>query len=78
MDFDTEDYRQDETKQQYMKRIMGDLQRDVSESFGTNIDFEIDEGKIDKLVSFGYPREYIINSLQEFLPNYLTAGYYLL
>ena len=30
------------------------------------------------LVQFGYPREYVQESLQDNSPNYVTAGYYLL
>jgi len=38
----------------------------------------IEHDKVQKLVQFGYPYEYITECLQENLPNYLTAGYYLL
>lgn len=38
----------------------------------------VDHEKVERLVQFGYPYEYIIENLQENLPNYLTAGYYLL
>ena len=34
--------------------------------------------KINKLVDFGYPKEFIIKSLEENEPNYCTAGYYLM
>lgn len=38
----------------------------------------IDHEKVERLVQFGYPYEYIVDNLTENLPNYLTAGYYLL
>jgi hypothetical protein len=39
---------------------------------------DIDESKVDKLVQFGYPRDYVYDSLRTNEANYLTAGYYLL
>ena len=41
-------------------------------------DMELDEMKIMNMVQYGYPKEYIIKCLQDNLPNYTTAGYYLL
>jgi len=38
----------------------------------------IDHEKVERLVQFGYPYEYIIDNLEDFKANYLTAGYYLL
>lgn len=41
-------------------------------------DTVIDHEKVEKLVQFGYPYDVCMENLQENLPNYLTAGYYLL
>jgi hypothetical protein len=41
-----------------MKKILGDFMH--QESFGTNKDIEIDFLKVEKLVSFGYPQDYVI------------------
>ena len=38
----------------------------------------VDDSKIDKLVQYGYPKEYILRSLRDNHPNYISAGYYLL
>jgi hypothetical protein len=58
---------------------MTEEQRRLIEStFGTNKSMEIDEEKAEKLVQFGYPKDYILNALQSNDPNYCTAGYYLL
>ena len=61
MDFNTEDYRENESKREYMNRMIGSNLNDLQqESFGTNIDIDIDSQKVAKLISFGYPEEYII------------------
>ena len=60
------------------RRAMTDAEKKLIEStFGTN-HLEVDDVKIDHMVQYGYPREYIMKCLQENLPNYTTAGYYLL
>lgn len=33
---------------------------------------------MDKLVQYGYPRLYIESAVKNLLPNYCTAGYYLI
>ena len=38
----------------------------------------LDPAKVNKLVSFGYPKEYIKTKMREMEPNFCTAGYYLL
>jgi hypothetical protein len=38
----------------------------------------IDFDKVQRLVQFGYPYEYITECLQDNYPNYCTSGYYLL
>ena len=38
----------------------------------------VDQVKIDKIISFGYPEEYVLSSMLDMLPNYCTAAYYLL
>ena len=38
----------------------------------------LDAAKIDKIVQFGYTRTYVLESMRDMLPNYCTAGYYLL
>ena len=40
--------------------------------------YSIDQEKISKLESYGYPREYVVKALEEYEPNYCTSGYYLL
>lgn len=58
---------------------MNEQERRLIEStFGTNMEMDIDEVKVDRLVQYGYPRHYILQSLQDNEPNYCTAGYYLL
>ena len=58
---------------------MTDAEKKLIEStFGTNHDLEVDEVKISHMVQYGYPKDYITKCLQENLPNYTTAGYYLL
>ena len=86
LEFLTEDYQNEEkkkqSKEQFIKNMMSNLtdaERQLIEStFGTNKEMEIDEQKIDKLVQYGYPKEYTLASLQNNEANYLTAGYYLL
>jgi hypothetical protein len=44
---------------------MTEAERQLIEStFGTNKEMVIDEHKLDKLVSYGYPKDYIMQSLQ--------------
>lgn len=50
----------------------------LESTFGTNQEIELDLAKVEKLVQFGYPREYVKNSLQDNEATYCTAGYYLL
>jgi hypothetical protein len=50
----------------------------VESTFGTNQEMELDEVKINNMVQYGYPKEYIVKCLQDNSPNYTTAGYYLL
>ena len=50
----------------------------IESTFGTNKEMEIDADKVEKLHRFGYPEKYVYESLQDNLPNYVTAGYYLL
>ena len=62
-----------------MLASMTDAEKKLIEStFGTNHDLELDDIKINHMVQYGYPKDYIIKCLQENLPNYTTAGYYLL
>ncbi len=83
MEFLTEDYQDEKkTKEQFIKNMLSNLpdaERQLIEStFGTNKEMELDESKVDKLVQYGYPKDYILTSLQNNEANYLTAGYYLL
>ena len=48
------------------------------EAFQNKFKSGLDEEKIDKLIQFGYPREFIQKVLDENEPNYCTAGYYLM
>ena len=48
------------------------------ETFQSRYSNQLDDDKIHKLVSFGYPFDYVKKSLEEYEPNYCTAGYYLL
>ena len=83
-EFLTEDYVDEQVirknlKDPYHLANMTEAERQLMEStFGTNREMEIDEFKVDKLQTYGYPKEYIYKSLQNNEPNYLTAGYYLL
>lgn len=77
-EFLTEDYREDK-KYGYMLANLSEAERKLIEStFGTNKEMDIDDKTTDKLVQFGYPKGYILQSLQDNEPNYCTAGYYLL
>lgn len=77
-EFLTEDYREDK-KDGYMLANMTEEERKLIEStFGTNKEMDIDDVKADKLVQYGYPKGYIMQSLQDNEHNYCTAGYYLL
>ena len=80
----TEDYR-DQKKENdngLFNNLMGNMteaERQLIEStFGTNKEMDIDESKVEKLVQFGYPKAYVMQSLMDNQPNYMTAGYYLL
>jgi len=85
-DFSTEDFENEDgfkaTKKEFINNMMAnmtDAERKLIEStFGTNNEMEIDELKIEKLVQYGYPNDYLIKCLHENSPNYITAGYYLL
>lgn len=58
---------------------MSDAEKKLIEStFGTNHEMELDDIKITNMVQYGYPREHIVKCLHDNLPNYTTAGYYLL
>ena len=73
MEFNTEDFRD------IKKRREQEQERKLIEStFGTNKEMEIDYEKVEMLCRFGYPETYIVSSLQDSTPNYVTAGYYLL
>jgi hypothetical protein len=48
------------------------------ETFQSRYSNKLEDDKILKLVSFGYPLDYVKKSLEDFEPNYCTAGYYLL
>ena len=50
----------------------------IESTFGQNGDMSIATDKVDKMVSFGYPLEFVHKSLRENIPNYVSAGYYLL
>lgn len=85
-DFLTEDFEDEadfkKQKKEFLSNMlanMTDAEKKLIEStFGTNHDLEVDEVKINHMVQYGYPRSYITKCLQENLPNYTTAGYYLL
>jgi len=85
-DFSTEDFENEDgfkaTKKEFINNMMAnmtDAERKLIEStFGTNNEMEIDELKIEKLVQYGYPNDYLIKCLHDNSPNYITAGYYLL
>ena len=49
----------------------------IEDTFGNN-EQTIDYEKVNKICSFGYPRAYVEKSLMENVPNYASAGYYLL
>jgi hypothetical protein len=38
----------------------------------------LDRSKIVKLMEWGYPEQYVVDSIRNLDPNYCTAGYYLL
>lgn len=48
------------------------------ETFQSRYSNTLDDEKIQKLVSHGYPADYVSHTLEENEPNYCTAGYYLL
>lgn len=62
--------------------LMADMneqeRRLIESTFGTNVEVEFDEGKIEKMCNFGYPEDFVHKSLHEGIPNYVSAGYYLL
>ena len=73
-EFLTEDYRDPNTKEMkkenkdaFMSNLLGSMteaERKLIEStFGTNKEMEIDQAKVNKLVQFGYPKGYILQSL---------------
>ena len=49
----------------------------IEDTFGKN-EIEIDPLKVNRISQFGYPRDFVLSSLNENRPNYATAGYYLL
>jgi len=72
----------DKSRDAFINNLIAGMQEEerklIEATFGTNKDMEIAADKVDKLVQFGYPEQYVYESLQENLPNYVTAGYYLL
>ncbi len=48
------------------------------EEFQSRYSNKLDEEKSNKMISYGYPKNYVVKSLEEGDPNYCTAGYYLL
>ena len=90
LEFLTEDYKDlkdmkkhnDKSRDAFINNLIAGMQEEerklIEATFGTNKDMEIAADKVDKLVQFGYPEQYVYESLQENLPNYVTAGYYLL
>ena len=58
---------------------MSEQERNLIEStFGKNIELSLDEAKVEKMCNFGFPLDFVHKSLQQNIPNYVTAGYYLL
>ena len=51
---------------------------EVPELLKKKLDILFDDEKVQRLIIFGYPKEYVIKSLEEMDPNYCTAGYYLM
>lgn len=50
----------------------------IESTFGQNGDIDIAQDKVEKMVSFGYPLDFVHRSLRDNIPNYVSAGYYLL
>lgn len=50
----------------------------TAKQFANDFAVSIDQKKVAELSEFGYPQEYIEDSLANFDPNYCTAGYYLI
>jgi|DEB0MinimDraft_12_1074336.scaffolds.fasta_scaffold22147_4 hypothetical protein len=82
MEFLTEEYADKSRQNDFTKGLMAGLKEEerrlMESTFGTNREMELDEAKIETLVQYGYPRDYVTESLQDNSPNYVTAGYYLL
>jgi len=54
--------------------ISADLAKRTPEQGKKHLNYE----QISKITSYGYPEDYIIEAMSKMLPNYCTAGYYLL
>lgn len=83
MDFLTVDYVDIKKEKKALARsLMANLRDEekglLESNFASNKDMKIEPAKLERLVSFGYPTHYVKKSLQDNLPNYVTAGYYLL
>lgn len=81
MDFPTEEYLDIKLDQRdkhgRLLSRMQELNLLQPSTIGTR-EMEIAHDKVERLVQFGYPYEYVMEVLQENLPNYCSAGYYLL
>ena len=61
-----------------VNNVLDDEMVQTYETFQSKYSNKLDEEKVQAMVAYGYPEQYVIKSLEESDPNYCTAGYYLL
>lgn len=62
-EFLTEDYREEKKEGAFFNNMSEAERKLIESTFGTNKEMEIDDHKVEKLVQFGYPKTYILQSL---------------